>query len=209
VYPVDATAWIPQREGDAAEGSMTSLRVLDVWVLGLWLVVDGLVVFRRRPGAAARADRLSMLAIVLANWVGIGLAVFFGFSNIGALGAWTVPAQISGLAFLAAGIVVRSVAIAQLGRFHMPVVAIQAGHHVVDTGLYRHVRHPSYLGACIAFLGFGLGLGSWLAAACALGAALVAYGYRIHVEEQALLASLGDAYSAYRKRTARLIPGLY
>ncbi len=120
-----------------------------------------------------------------------------------------MPVQISGLALLAAGIVIRSVAIAQLGPFHTPIVAIQAGHRVVDTGLYRHVRHPSYLGACLALLGFGLGLGSWLSAAFVLGMALIAYAYRIHVEETALVESLGDEYSAYRRRTYRLIPGVY
>jgi protein-S-isoprenylcysteine O-methyltransferase len=150
-----------------------------------------------------------MLGIVLASWVGIGGAIALAFAGIGAVGAYLVPVQISGLALLVAGIVIRTVAIAQLGRFHAPIVAIQAGHRVVDTGLYRHVRHPSYLGACIAFLGFGLGLGSWLAALWVVVMALFAYAYRIHVEERALVDSLGAAYSAYRKRTHRLIPGVY
>jgi protein-S-isoprenylcysteine O-methyltransferase len=188
---------------------MTLLRVLDVSVLFVWLIIDSFVVFRRRAEAAGRADRLSMLAIMLANWVGIGGASSMGFAGVGALGACTVPVQIFGLALLAAGIVIRSVAIAQLGRFHTPIVAIQHGHRVVDTGLYRHLRHPSYLGGCIALLGFGLGLGSWMSAAFVLGMALIAYAYRIHVEERALLASLGDEYSAYCKRTYRLIPGVY
>jgi len=91
----------------------------------------------------------------------------------------------------------------------MPVVAIQAGHRVVDTGLYRHVRHSSYLGACIGFLGFGLGLGSWLSAVSMLGFVLVGYLYRIHVEEEALLEALGEDYATYRRRTRRLIPGVY
>jgi protein-S-isoprenylcysteine O-methyltransferase len=91
----------------------------------------------------------------------------------------------------------------------MPVVAIQSGHRLVDTGVYRHVRHPSYLGACIAYLGFGLGLGSYLSAAAVLGMVLIGYAYRIHVEEKALLESLGDEYAAYRRRTSRLIPGIY
>lgn len=188
---------------------MTALRVLDIWVLIVWLLVDGFVVFRRGARATSGTDRFSMLGILLANWVGIGGAIAVGFAGVGALGAYTLPVQVFGLALLVAGIVIRSVAIAQLGRFHAPIVAIQAGHRVVDTGLYRHVRHPSYLGACIALLGFGLGLGSWLSAVLVLVMALVAYAYRIHVEERALLASLGDAYSAYRERTYRLIPGVY
>ena len=188
---------------------MTSLRLLDVWVLGIWMVIDGIVVFGRRAKQANRVDRFSMLAIVLANWIGITVSITLGFSGAGALGGATIPAQLLGLALFATGIVVRSVAIAQLGPLHTPDVAIQAGHRVVDTGLYRHVRHPSYLGACIAFLGFGLGLGSWLSAVVVLGMALIAYAYRIHVEEKALRDSLGDAYASYQGRTHRLIPGIY
>lgn len=188
---------------------MTSLRILDVSVLFIWMLIDGVVVFGRRAKGASRADRFSMLVIVLANYIGIGLAVTLGFRGVGGLGGATIPAQVAGLALLAAGIIVRSVAIAQLGALHTPDVAIQVGHHVVDTGLYRHVRHPSYLGACIAFLGFGLGLGSWVSPLVALGMALIAYAYRIHVEEKALRHALGDAYAAYQRRTHRLIPGIY
>ena len=156
-----------------------------------------------------RADRLSVLGIVLASWVGVGLGVFLAYAGVGSLGVLTVPAQIVGLILLSAGIIVRSVAIAQLGRFHTPLVAIQAGHRVVNTGLYRHVRHPSYLGVCISYFGFGLGLGSWVSALFPPGLILVGYLYRIRVEERALLESLGDEYAAYQRRTCRLIPGLY
>ena len=188
---------------------MISLRSLDLLVVFLWWIIDNMVVFRRRGTAPRRADRLSLLGIVLASWAGVGLGVSLAYAGVGTLGVFTVPAQIAGLILLAAGIAVRSTAIAQLGRFHTPVVAIQAGHYVVDTGLYRHVRHPSYLGACIAFFGFGLGLGSWLSPLVLVGLLLAGYLYRIQVEERALLESLGDEYAAYQRRTYRLIPGLY
>jgi protein-S-isoprenylcysteine O-methyltransferase len=188
---------------------MTSLRALDLGVLFLWMTIDALVVTRRRSRGARQRDRLSFLGIVASTFLGIGVSTWLGFTGAGSLGGFTVPAQIAGLGVLFAGIAFRSAAVFQLGAFHLPVVAIQAGHRVVDTGLYRHVRHPSYLGACIAFLGFGLGLGSWLSAVAILGFALVGYLYRIHVEEDALLEALGADYAAYQRRTRRLIPGVY
>jgi protein-S-isoprenylcysteine O-methyltransferase len=188
---------------------MTSLRSLDLLVLFLWWIIDNLILFGRQGTAPRRADRLSLLGIVLTSWVGVGLGVFLAYAGVGTLGVFTVAGQIVGLILLAAGIVIRSVAIAQLGRFHTPVVAIQAGHRVVDTGLYRHVRHPSYLGSCVAYFGFGLGLGSWVSAMVTPGMILMGYLYRIRVEERALVESLGDEYAAYQERTYRLIPGLY
>ncbi|MBZ5640628.1 MAG: isoprenylcysteine carboxylmethyltransferase family protein [Acidobacteriia bacterium] len=188
---------------------MTLLRALDLGLLFLWLSIDFVVLRRRGSRDARRRDRLSHLGIVVATVVGIVASTSFGFAGAGSLGGLTVPAQIAGLGLLAAGIAFRFTAIFQLGALHMPVVAIQPGHRVVDTGLYRHIRHPSYLGACIGFLGFGLGLGNWLSGVSILGCVLVGYLYRIHVEEEALLEALGEEYAGYRRRTRRLIPGVY
>jgi protein-S-isoprenylcysteine O-methyltransferase len=185
------------------------LRALDLGVLFLWLSIDVVVLSRRGPREARRRDRLSHLGIVVATVMGIVVSTSFRFAGAGSLGRLTVPTQIAGLGLLIAGIAFRSAAIFQLGAFHMPVVAIRTGHRVVDTGLYRHIRHPSYLGACIGFLGFGLGLGNWLSAVSMLGFVLVGYLYRIHVEEAVLLEALGAEYAAYRRRTHRLIPGVY
>jgi protein-S-isoprenylcysteine O-methyltransferase Ste14 len=37
-----------------------------------------------------------------------------------------------------------------LGRMYSADVTIQKGHQPVTTGLYRHVRHPRYLGSILA-----------------------------------------------------------
>lgn len=201
----DIVAFWAEEERDIAV--TTLLRLIDVWALFIWLGVDFVVVFSRRPTNAKRSDRFSLFGVMVSVWGGIYLA--FALRFVGRVGAYAVPVQSAGLFLLAVGIALRSVAIAQLGAFHTPDVAVQAGHRIVDTGLYRRVRHPSYLGASIALLGFGLGLGSVTSAAAVLGCALIGYGYRIHVEERALLESLGESYVAYCRRTYRLIPGVY
>jgi protein-S-isoprenylcysteine O-methyltransferase len=113
------------------------------------------------------------------------------------------------MVMMAIGIVVRFTAVAQLGRFHTPNVAIREDHRLIETGLYRLVRHPSYLGALIAFLGFSLALGNWLSVAAMMGITPWLYLYRIREEDAALLAAFGEPYRAYCQRTKRLIPWLY
>jgi len=183
------------------------ISLVDISALFAWLVVDFAVVFSRHPKNVKRSDRFSLLGVLVWVWVGIYLA--FAWRLVGRVGMFEVPVQIVGLMLLAVGIAFRFVAIAQLGKYHTPDVAVQAGHRVVDTGLYRRIRHPSYLGASIALLGFGLGLGSVASAAAVVACALIGYAYRISVEERALLKSLGEDYAAYCRRTYRLIPGVY
>ena len=168
------------------------------------------MLFRSKYSRRAKsADRGSLWWLMFFLWIGIGLAFFLAFRGIGDLGAAAVPVQLAGFAVMALGIGIRFLAIHQLGRLHMPVVAIQADHPLMDRGLYSRVRHPSYLGAILALTGFGLALGNGLSALAVFLAALISYGYRIHVEEIALVKGLGDRYVDYRRRTKRLIPGVY
>lgn len=190
---------------------MTSadLRTVAFFALMAWLFLDGLMVFTKYSRRAKSADRGSLGWLVLFLWIGIGLAISQAYGGLLRLGFVAVPVQLLGFAVMALGIGIRFLAIRQLGKLHMPVVAIQADHPLVDQGLYSRVRHPSYLGAIVALAGFGLALGNWISALLLLAAALVSYGYRIHVEEAALVKGLGERYVDYRRRTKRLIPGIY
>lgn len=188
---------------------MTILRAIAIaiTVFFLWIFIDGVVVFRHKTGESENRDRFSLKVVMMGNMLAWSLSIFLAFSSYGALHS---PAlQIAGLVLLVAGIMLRSTAIAQLGRFHSPNVAILADHQLIESGLYRYVRHPSYLGALIAFLGFSLGLGNWLSIVVINGILPLVYLYRIHEEDAALLSAFGESYRAYCQRTKRLIPWLY
>lgn len=188
---------------------MPSLSTVAWVILVVWLVIDCLFVGRIGAPNARQSDKLSNIVIGVAVLVGIASAAWIQRYGPGDMGGYAMVAQSAGIAILCGGILFRVVAIAQLGAFHTPLVTIQQDHHLVRHGLYRHLRHPSYLGACIAFTGFGLGLGNWLSAATVLGFCVAGYLYRIKVEETALLERFGDEYESYRKRTSRMIPRVF
>jgi protein-S-isoprenylcysteine O-methyltransferase len=107
------------------------------------------------------------------------------------------------------GIALRWYSAAILGKYFTFDVAIQSGQVLVEVGPYRYIRHPSYSGALLTLLGFGLALGNWAGLAASLSCTGLAYGYRIPVEEAALASALGEAYEQYMKRTWRLVPFLF
>jgi protein-S-isoprenylcysteine O-methyltransferase Ste14 len=124
---------------------------------------------------------------------------------------WTIDSDAIrwlGVVLFAAGGMLRIWPVFVLGRRFSGLVAIQPGHTLVTGGIYRHVRHPSYLGLLVNSLGwaFAFRSGVGLLLTALLIPPLLA---RIHAEEQLLGAQFGDEYEAYRARTSRLIPGLY
>jgi len=93
-----------------------------------------------------------------------------------------------------------------LGRLWSDWLTKKAGHHVVDTGPYRLVRHPIYLGLIFAAFATAIEKGTSYAL---LGAAILTFGFyaKARREERFLRAELGeDAYAAYARKTAMLVP---
>ena len=158
-----------------------------------------------QPGSLNR-DRLSRYLIIAGMLVAFALA--WSAARLHAFDFQLFRAEIFylGLALMFAGLVFRWYAIRQLGRFFVPEVAIQPGQRVIDAGLYRYIRHPSYTGAFVTILGYGLALTNGLGLAVMLVVPGVLFGFRMRVEEAALLEAFGEEYRAYMRRTKRLIP---
>jgi protein-S-isoprenylcysteine O-methyltransferase Ste14 len=113
-----------------------------------------------------------------------------------------------GVALLTAGGVLRIWPIFVLGRRFSGLVAIQEGHALVTTGIYRHVRHPSYLGAIVGFVGWALLFRSSVALALVPGFVWLLV-VRMNSEEALLASEFGPTYADYRRRSWRLVPGVY
>ena len=93
-----------------------------------------------------------------------------------------------------------------LGHRFSGLVAIQPGHTLVTSGVYRFIRHPSYLGLLVNALGWAFRSGVGVLLTALMIPPLLA---RIRAEERLLRAQFGAEYDAYRARTSRMIPGLY
>ena len=148
--------------------------------------------------------------------------VFIVFGAVGVLSGW-LPAWTDRIGFLTIGgdavrwlgVVLAAIGgglriypVFVLGRRFSGLVAIQPGHALVTTGIYRHVRNPSYLGLLVSSLGWALAFRSIpgiLLALCLLPPLIA----RMRSEERLLQSQFGEDYAAYRRRTWRLVPGLY
>lgn len=180
--------------------------LIALWVGGeLWLD------WRKRAGAdAQRHDRGSLRLLSVIIYLSVAVAVWLSFR-----GWLRFPASLSaplfwlGLAAMAVGLVLRWWAIRVLDRFFTVDVAVHADHRLVRDGPYRRLRHPSYTGSLLTFLGFGLALGNWASLLVATLPVALAFLRRIRVEEQALREAFPTEYEAYARQTRRLLPFLW
>jgi protein-S-isoprenylcysteine O-methyltransferase Ste14 len=117
--------------------------------------------------------------------------------------------QIAGLVLIMAAMALRIWARAHIRGLYSGHVEVQMGHRLVQSGPYRFVRHPGYTGFLLLALGVCLGYAS-LIGLCAIPILLLpGLAYRMRVEERLLIGHFGAEYSAYARRTKRLIPFLW
>jgi protein-S-isoprenylcysteine O-methyltransferase Ste14 len=174
-----------------------------------WAAFELWVNLRTWPTGSANRDQLSRFLIIIAMMISFSLALLATAWHAADITVARSTVFYAGLALMAAGLLLRTIAIRQLGEFFVPEVAIQPGQELMESGLYRFLRHPSYAGSLLTVLGYGLVLTNGLSLAVMLLLPGLAFGFRMHVEEAALLAAFGDDYRRYMLRTKRLIPFVY
>lgn len=173
----------------------------------LWFASEIRILWRRRSGDATHArdaGTLRLLVVVIAASVALA-AGFDGLDVARFPRLLQAPLWWLGIALMAGGMALRWWSIHVLARHFTVDVAIRADHELVRRGPYRLLRHPSYTGLLMTFIGFALGLGNWLSLAAMLPVVL-ALLWRIQVEERVLAAAFGDRYASYARETRRLIP---
>jgi protein-S-isoprenylcysteine O-methyltransferase Ste14 len=148
-------------------------------------------------------DRGSSRGVLIAVLGGMGVSLGTLILGVGIL-PWFV--FLVGAAAMVIGITVRCWALSALGRHFSNRIRTTADQEIVRSGPYRLVRHPAYTGFLLIFLGFPLVMLSGLGFLVFLVLLASAVGYRIRIEEEALVARFGAPYEVYRKSTWRLIP---
>ena len=179
------------------------------WIgLGFFLSELGLAIWRRARPAGDTTDRdagsLRVLWVVIT--ASIVFAVLLSRQSVRPYLPSGFPWTAMGLGLFAVGALLRWWSVWHLGRFFTVNVAVAADHHVVDTGPYQWVRHPSYSGLLLQIAGFGLTLGTLPALATVLILPTLALLHRIRVEEAVLCAHLPDSYPSYAARTKKIVP---
>jgi protein-S-isoprenylcysteine O-methyltransferase Ste14 len=160
-----------------------------------------------RKGATRIGRRGSWIAAVIACLIGTNVVLYLGPHFVSAAEIRPAAAAFAvGLAILLAGLVLRGWSFKALGQYFTFTIMVSSDQPVVTGGPYRVLRHPSYTGVLLACAGVGLAAANWIAFAGLTLLPLVLILWRIHIEESALLGTLGDRYRSYASEHKRLVP---
>jgi protein-S-isoprenylcysteine O-methyltransferase Ste14 len=191
---------------------MNPKTIVLIIVAVVWLAVEAYLILRdaaHRKGKT-NIDRKTRnyniasteLALILAPI--IAWIPFFQFATIStSIVFWT------GIVILCLGFFLRQWAVYLLGTCFRTTVELEKEQKVIQKGPYKYIRHPSYSGIILFFIGYGLVTENWLSLLMASALPTIALIHRIKVEENALVQGMGAEYEAYQKRTKKLIPGIW
>lgn len=182
------------------------------------LILAGMsvVLFLTQPALSIRdtrenqsSDRLSVLVI-------LGMAGFCQLFSLLERAYWPGDEGLSynvcffvGLLLLIGGMAFRIWSIRSLGSFFTTTVKTQRHQTIVTSGVYRLLRHPSYLGAYLTIVGGAVLLEARWGIVISLLGMFGAYFYRIRVEEATLLRVFGREYVDYQQKSKRMFPFLW
>jgi len=177
----------------------------------LWVVSEVVLVITKRSqkSAAKAADRGSQRILWLAILVSITGGVFAASTGLGAMPGQRSVWTLVGLLLILSGLVIRWLAILTLKESFTVDVAISPGQRIIERGIYRFVRHPSYSGSLLSFLGLGISFANWLSILAIIVPITVAFLHRVRIEEAALHQAFGEEYAGYARRTRRFVPFLF
>ncbi len=180
------------------------------WAVNIWAflpemnVVQGGLEGGKQAGSKDSGSMRLLLGLT-------GLASFLAYL-VAFVKTWSFPERVqvplfaAGVLLIVLGSLLRRYCWRTLGEYFTGDVRARADQPVIRTGPYRVVRHPSYAAGIMMYIGIGLALGNWVSLVLLTISTVVAYCYRVVVEERVLVHTIGEPYRAYMRERKRFIP---
>jgi protein-S-isoprenylcysteine O-methyltransferase Ste14 len=187
------------------------LQYLIIAISIIWLISEIILAIAKKSHAQQHDshDKSSLRILWITISVAVTGGVFIGSSQIGLIDCCDPWISYTGLGLIIFGLIIRWIAIITLRQYFTVDIAVQPGQTIIKRGLYNRIRHPSYSGSLLSFLGLGLSFSNWFSTLIIFIPIFAAFYYRISIEEKALIKIFGSDYEDYRNNTAMLIPRIF
>ena len=154
-------------------------------------------------------DKSSLKILWITICISITLGIIFRNSTFTLTSQYVSLIYHSGLFLICTGLIIRWIAILKLKKSFTVNVSVTENQMIVQSGIYKQIRHPSYLGSLLSFAGLALVFNDWLTFAIIFIPILFAFMYRIQIEEKLLSQVFGAQYTDYIENSKKLIPKIF
>ena len=175
-----------------------------------WVTSEIILSTNKKPAESDKNyDRSSLRIMWITLILVISLGIYISYGSHGTIKNFAQTLHFIGLSLIIFGNIIRWLAILKLKKYFTVKVSIQQDHKIINTGIYKYLRHPAYLGSLLSFIGLGFALLNWISIILIFFPILGSFMYRINIEEKVLKSEFGEEYLNYSKNTKRLIPWFY
>jgi protein-S-isoprenylcysteine O-methyltransferase Ste14 len=164
--------------------------------------------FKRKNSIVNRGDKGSIWFLFVLIGIGYFLSFSIGMTKTGRVYHWDFFFAF-GAFLIIIGLIIRIYAINTLKQHFTYRVTKIENHELIETGLYKMIRHPGYLGQLFIFIGTAVSFSNWLSILSMMVAVSIGYLFRIRIEERFMIEQMGQKYLNYQKRTKKLIPFIF
>ncbi|MBN2745466.1 MAG: isoprenylcysteine carboxylmethyltransferase family protein [Bacteroidales bacterium] len=111
--------------------------------------------------------------------------------------------------FIITGLILRWFAVYSLGASFQVKLQIHKQQKLKTNGVFSFIRHPSYLGSILYYIGLALLMHNYFSLITLAIVPTIVIISRIEKEEKMLLSHFGTEYQTYINKSYRLIPFIY
>jgi len=186
--------------------NITNITFLIIW--GAYERISAIQKEKKHSDSPDR-DKSSLFIFYFTIFSGYCIGVPLSFTNYGKITILFPYISFFGFVIILIGLSIRLLAIRTLAEQFTYTVKIISNHKLITSGIYKYIRHPSYLGQSLIFLGSGIVFSNWLSILFLFFPNFLAAIYRISIEEKVLIEHFSDQYKEYINRTKLLMPWIY
>jgi protein-S-isoprenylcysteine O-methyltransferase Ste14 len=187
----------------------TELHFIIFYVITILWILE-FIVFPSSFKSNDYLEKKSFYFILLTIVFTIVLNFILGWYKIGVLSMSIRPLfYVLGLILYSFGLIIRYTAIFTLGKYFTRDVSIDKEHQLISNGLYKRLRHPSYVGLLLLTISVPLFFSNILVLVISSVLMFLSLNYRMQLEESNMEQLIGPTYSTWRNSRYRFIPFIY
>jgi protein-S-isoprenylcysteine O-methyltransferase Ste14 len=187
-------------------------KVILIVVIVIWITTEIYLILRDKSYGKGKTtiDKRTRIYNTIATTIAMGLPPVITWIPIFGLNNKVISFLFwIGIAVLSLGFLLRQWSISILGRYFRTTIELEKDQKVIQKGPYKYIRHPSYSGIILFFIGYGIAYQNWISVVIAVIFPTMSLLYRIKNEEIVLVKEIGKEYYIYKGKTKKLIPGIW